>query len=69
MVYLGYNAVCYGLKYPGDFRRKSGRVIKEHVLRTHGQSQRGIGLRVGGWVGGARKGRGGKVETTVLEQQ
>ena len=32
-----------------------GRSIKEHVERTHGQSQRGVGLRVGGgekWGGG-----------------
>ena len=29
----------------GDRR---GRVVKEHVWRTHGESQRGVGLRVGG---------------------
>ena len=30
-----------------------GRVIKGHVYRTHGQSQSGVGLRVGGEDGGA----------------
>ena len=42
-----------------------GRAIKEHVKRTHGQSQRGS--LEGGRQG--RVGRGGvKMETTVLEQ-
>ena len=29
-----------------------GRVVKEHVYRTHGQSQSGEGLRVGAEDGG-----------------
>ena len=32
-------------------RKKRGRVIKEHVYRAHGQSQRGIGSRMGGGDG------------------
>ena len=35
--------------------KRKGRVVKEHVYRTHGQSQRGVVLRVGrdsGWGGG-----------------
>ena len=45
------------------------RAINEHVQRTHGQSQRGVGLRVGGgdWKGG--QSGGGKMKTIVLEQQ
>ena len=39
---------------------KGGRVIKEHVKRTHGQSQGGVGLRVGGgrwgWLGWGESG-------------
>ena len=35
---------------------------------THGQSQRGEGLRVGGG-GGVGESCGGKIETTVLEQK
>ena len=34
---------------------KGVRVVKEHVQRTHEQSQRGVGSRVGGgdgWGGG-----------------
>ena len=46
---------------------RRGRVIKEHVQMTRGQSQRGEGWRVDDgwwrWVGGA-----GKMETTVVEQ-
>ena len=32
----------------GDNGEESERVIKEHVQRTYGQNQRGLGLRVGG---------------------
>ena len=42
-----------------------GKGFQEQVQRAHGESQRGVGSRVGsgdGWVGG-------KMETTVLEQQ
>ena len=35
-------------KVEGDIGGKGGRVVKEHVRRTQGQSQRGIGVRVGG---------------------
>ena len=38
-------------------------------LRTHGQSQRGKGLRVGVGVGEVGDSGGWKMETTVLEQQ
>ena len=31
-----------------DNGERRGSVIKEHVLRTHGQSQRRVGLGVGG---------------------
>ena len=35
--------------------KRRGRVVQEHVLRTHGQSQRGrVGLRVGGEDGWGR---------------
>ena len=30
---------------------KGGKVVKEHVQRTHGQSQGGVALRVGGGNG------------------
>ena len=46
-----------------------GRVIKEYVKRTPGQSHSGVGLRLGGGDRGSREGGGGKVEITVLEQQ
>ena len=49
---------------------KRGKGFQEHVERTHGQSQRGAGPRVGsgdGWGGGGSS--GGDMETTVLEQQ
>ena len=42
-------------------RENRGKFIKEHVKRTHGQSQRGVGLREGGgagWAGGAGQVRG-----------
>ena len=42
---------------------KGGKGCQEHVQRTHGQSQSGVGSRVVGGNGG------GKLETTVLEQQ
>ena len=45
---------------------RRGRAIKEHILRTHGQSQRGKGLRVGGgsrWSGWSGA---GEMEKTVL---
>ena len=45
----------------GDNREKGGRVVKEHIKRTHGQSQRGIGLRVGGG-GGCRGGNEKKIK-------
>ena len=47
----------------GDYGERKGRIIKEHVQRTHGQIQRRVGLRVGGreWWG--------DMETTVLAQQ
>ena len=40
-------------KIKGEIRRYL-EVIKEHVQRTHGQSQRGVGLRVGGGGGWSR---------------
>ena len=45
------------------------RAIKEHVLRSHGQSQSGY---VQGWeagMGGVWRHGGVKMETTELEQQ
>ena len=42
-----------------------GRVVKEHVYRTHGQSQRQVGLRVrfgDGW-GGSVEGENGDTST------
>ena len=48
----------------GDYGRKRGKGFQEHVQRTHGQNQRGIGSRVG-----SREKLWGKMETTVLEQQ
>ena len=50
-------------------RVKRGKGFQEHVERTHGQNQRGVGSREGsgdGWGGGMM---GGDMETTVLEQQ
>ena len=45
------------------------RFINEHVQRTHGESQRGVGLRA--VVGGGSVGEsgGGKMETTVFKQE
>ena len=47
---------------------KRGRVIEEHIYRTHGQSYRQLGFwfrgRGRGW---GRGNAGGKMETTVLE--
>ena len=53
----------------GDNGEESERVIKEHVQRTYGQNQRGLGLRVGGGDGWDSGSAGGKVEITVFEQQ
>ena len=51
--------------------RKEGRVIKEHVQRTHGQSQRGVGSRVGGedgWGGvGVVEGNGNNCTWTTIK--
>ena len=46
-----------------------GRVAKEHIQRTCGQSQKG--RMEGGRWGGMGQGQnvGGEMETTVLEQQ
>ena len=44
-------------------QKERGSVFKEYVQRTRGQTQRGVGLRVGGedgWVGMAEGSRGGK---------
>ena len=46
-----------------------GNGFQECVQTTHGQNQKGVGSRVGGgdaWRGGSG---GGKMETTVLEEQ
>ena len=48
---------------------RKGKVVKEHVERTHGQSQRWERLRVGARVSGAGEIGSGKMQTTVLEQQ
>ena len=56
-------------KVGGDNGRTVGKGFQEHVQRTHGQNQRGVGSWVesrDGWEGGSG---GGKMETTVLEQQ
>ena len=42
---------------------------QEHVQRTQGQRQRGVGSRVGGGDGWDEGSGGEKMETTVLEQQ
>ena len=39
---------------------------QEHVQRTHGQSQRRVGLRVGGGDGWVEGSGGVKMETTIL---
>ena len=44
-------------------------VMEEYVQRTHGQSQGGVGLRVGVGGGGVGESGGRKMETTVLELQ
>ena len=49
----------------GDNEGERGKGFQEHVGRTHRQNHRVVGSRVGsgdGWGGG-------KIETTVLEQQ
>ena len=53
----------------GIWGGKGGRVVKEHVLRTHRQSQRGIGgSKVGGGdVCGGWGSGGGKMETTTTK--
>ena len=48
---------------------KGGRIVKEDVKRTHGQSQRGVGSRVGGGDGWSWGSHGGKMETTVRKHQ
>ena len=53
----------------GDDGGKRGWIVEEHVWKTHGQSQRGLGLRVGGGVGWVWGNGAGKMETTVLERQ
>ena len=45
----------------GDNRGKMGKGHQGTCLKDHGQSQRGLGLRMGGG--------GGKMDTNVLEQQ
>ena len=49
----------------GDNGGRRWKGFQEHVWRTHGQNQWGVGSRVGGGDGWG----GGKMETTVLEQQ
>ena len=48
-------------------RERRGRVIKEHVSRTHGPRQKGLGLRVGGGVGGVGGSGGGKWRQLYLK--
>ena len=46
----------------GIMGENRGRAIKEHIKRTHGQSQRGVDSRVGagdGWDRGLRWGENG----------
>ena len=42
---------------------------RRRVIKVHGQSQRGVGLRWEVGVGRAGKNGEGKMESTVLEQQ
>ena len=53
----------------GNNGRKRRKGFQKHVYRTHGQNQRGAESSVGigdAWVAGSD---GGKIETTVLEEQ
>ena len=52
----------------GDYGRKRGKGFQEHVQRTHGQNQRGVGSRVGSGNGWGRGVWWRGMETTVLEQ-
>ena len=45
------------------------RRVTSACQKTHAQSQRGRGERVGRRVGGAGESGGGKMQTTVFEQQ
>ena len=49
----------------GENGSRRGKGFQEHVQRTHGQNQRGVGLRVGSGDGWGE----GKMEATILEQQ
>lgn len=51
VVFLGYNSVCYGLKYPGDFRRKGEGSSRNTYKRPTDKprTHRIEGGRVGGW--------------------
>ena len=53
----------------GDNGRKRRKGFQEHVQRTYGQNQRGVGSRVGSKDGWSGESGGGKMETTVLDQQ
>ena len=53
----------------GDDRGKRGKVHQEVRKTDTRQSQRVVGLRVGGGGGWGMEGGGGEMETTVLEQQ
>ena len=50
-------------------RGKAECVVKEHVQKTHAQSQRGLGSRVGGGDGWSGEEQWGEMETTVLEHR
>ena len=52
-----------------DSGGKKGKGFQEHLQRTHGQNQRGVGLSVGVYNGWGGRNGGDKMETTVLEQQ
>ena len=51
-----------------DSGGKKGKGFQEHLQRTHGQNQRGVGLSVGVYNGWGGRNGGDKMETTVLEQ-
>ena len=50
--------------------KKGNGQVKEHVLKTNGQGQLGVGIKCGRWgIGRAGESNEGKMRTTVIEQQ
>ena len=53
----------------GDNGRERGKGFQEHLYRTHGQNEQGVGSGVRGGGGWGGESCGGKMDIIVLEQQ